>query len=53
MKRVTVKVTDKTHEKLRWLSYKERRSQQVIVEEILKRALAKVKVPTEERRSET
>ena len=51
MTRVTVKVTDETHEKLRWLCYKQRRSQQVIVEEILKRALAKVEVPKEGRRS--
>ena len=51
MTRVTIKVTDEIHEKLRWLCYKQRRSQQVIVEEILKRALAKVEVPKEERRS--
>jgi predicted transcriptional regulator len=51
MTRVTIKVTDEIHEKLRWLCYKQRRSQQVIVEEILKRALAKVDVPKEERRS--
>jgi len=49
MVRLTIRITDELHEKLRWLSYRERRSQQVILEEILEKALAKVEVPKEER----
>jgi predicted DNA-binding protein len=47
MVRLTIRITDETHEKLRWLSYKERRSQQVILEEMIEKALAKVAVPKE------
>lgn len=47
MVRLTIRISDETHEKLRWLAYKERRSQQVIVEEIIEKALAKVNVPKE------
>lgn len=47
MVRLTIRIADELHEKLRWLAYKERRSQQVILEEILEKALAKVQVPKE------
>ena len=47
MVRLTIRITDEMHERLRWLSYKERRSQQVILEEIIGKALAKVEVPKE------
>jgi predicted transcriptional regulator len=48
MIRLTIRISDQLHEKLRWLCYKERRSQQVILVEILEKALADVKVPKEE-----
>jgi plasmid stability protein len=35
------------HEKLRWQAYKERRSQQAILLEIVTKALEKVEVPKE------
>lgn len=47
MVRMTLRIPDDLHEKLRWLSYTERRSQQVVIEEILAKALADVKVPKE------
>jgi len=47
MVRLTLRVSDELHGKLRWLSYKQRRSQHAIVLELLERALAKVQVPKE------
>ena len=47
---LTIRVSDELHEKLRWISYKERRSQQVILVELLEKALADVKVPEEKDR---
>jgi len=41
---------DELCERLRWLSYKDRRSQHAIVLGILEKALAKVTVPEEARR---
>jgi len=49
MVQLTLRLPDELHEKLRWLAYKERRSQQVIMLEILEKALAKVDVPEEAR----
>jgi predicted transcriptional regulator len=49
MIRLTIRISDELHEKLRWLSYTERRSQQVILEQLLEKALAKVEVPKEAR----
>lgn len=46
----TVRMPEKMHEKLRWLAFKERRSQHAVVMEILEKALADVKVPEEEER---
>lgn len=43
----TLRLPDDLHEKIRWLAYKEHRSQHAIVIEILEKALAKVKVPKE------
>lgn len=48
MVRLTIRISDELHEKLRWLSYRERRSQQVLLEEILEKALADVQIPKEE-----
>ena len=50
MTRLTIRIPDELHEKLRWLAYSERRSQQVILQEILEKMLAKVHVPKEGRR---
>ena len=47
MPKLTLVVPDKLHEKLRWLSYRKRRSQQAILLEIVEKALAKVDVPKE------
>ena len=47
MVRLTIRMPDELHEKLRWSSFQERKSQQVIVLEILEKALADVKVPKE------
>jgi len=48
MVRLTIRIPDELHEKLRWLSYRERRSQQILLQEILEKALADVKLPEEE-----
>ncbi len=50
MVRLSLRLPDELHEKLRWAAFKERRSQQVMVLEILEKALAKVEVPEEARR---
>ena len=50
MTRLTIRMPDELHEKLRWLSYTERRSQQLIVLDVLQKALAKVQAPKEGRR---
>ena len=47
MIRLTIRISEELHEKLRWLSFKERRSQQVLLVETLEKALADVKVPKE------
>ena len=47
MIRLTIRVPEEVDEKLRWLSYAERRSQQEIVLDMLEKALAKVRVPKE------
>ncbi len=48
MVRLTIRISEELHEKLRWLSYKDRRSQQVLLVEILEKALADVQVPKED-----
>ena len=50
MTRITIRISYELHDKLRWLSYKERRSQQILIEEIIEKALADVRVPEEERK---
>jgi len=47
MIRLTIRISEELHEKLRWLAFRERRSQQVLLVEILKKALADVRVPEE------
>ncbi len=48
--RLSLRLSNQLHEKLRWLAFKQRRSQQAIVLEILEKALAEVTVPEEARR---
>jgi len=50
MVRLTIRMPDELHEKLRWLAFTERRSQHAIVLELMEKALAKVQVPKEGRR---
>ncbi len=47
MVRLTIRIPEELHERLRWLSYTERRSQQLLLVEIIEKALADVKVPEE------
>ena len=47
MPKLTLFVSEEVHEKLRWLSYKQHRSQQAILLEMVEKALAKVDVPKE------
>ena len=49
MVRITLRISKELHEKLRWHAYKERRSQQTILVEMLERALADIEVPEEGR----
>jgi predicted transcriptional regulator len=47
---LSLRLPDELHEKLRWLAFKERRSQHAVVMELLQKALAKVDVPKEVRK---
>lgn len=47
MKRITLRMSDELHQKLRWLAFKERCSQHSIVLELVEKALAKVRLPKE------
>ena len=49
MRRITLRISDETYEKLRWLSYRDRRSQHAIILEILEKALDDVEVPEDVR----
>ena len=49
MVRLTIRMPDELHEKLRWLAFSQRRSQHAIVLELMEKALAKVRVPKEVR----
>ena len=49
MRVLTVRMDDELYEKLRWVSFKERISQNSIVVELLKEALKDVKLPKEVR----
>jgi predicted transcriptional regulator len=50
MVRLTLRISDELHDRLRWLAYKERRSQHSIVLELLEKELNKVKPPKEVRK---
>ena len=45
MATLTIRIGKDLHEKLRWLSFKERRSQNAIVAEALEKAFQSVKPP--------
>lgn len=47
---LSLRLPDELHEKLRWLAFKEHRSQHAVVMELLEKALAKVEVPKEARK---
>jgi len=47
MVRLSLRVSEELHEKLRWLAYKQRRSQHAIVLELIEKHVAKVQVPKE------
>ena len=47
MVRVTIRMADDLHEKLRWLAFKERRSQHAIIIELLEKGLEHVEAPKE------
>jgi predicted transcriptional regulator len=47
---LSLRLPEELHEKLRWLAFKERRSQHAVVMELLQKALAKVEVPKEARK---
>ena len=49
MVRYTIRMPDGTSDKLRWLAYKQRRSQHSIVLELLKEGLKGVRPPKEGR----
>lgn len=49
MVKLTLRLTDDLHEKLRWVAFKERRSQHAVLLELVEKAMAKVKVPKEVR----
>jgi len=44
---LTLRLPDELHEKLRWLAFRERRSQHAILLELVEKALSKVEVPAE------
>jgi len=49
MVKLTLRVSQELHEKLRWLAYREHKSQHAILLELVEKALAKVEVPKEAR----
>jgi len=50
MIRLTIRIPDELHDKLRWFCFKERRSQQIVLAEMIEQALKDVKVPEEGRK---
>jgi predicted transcriptional regulator len=50
MVRLTLRISDELHEKLRWLAFRERCSQHSIMVELLEKGLDKVNVPKEVRK---
>ncbi len=50
MVKLTLRISEDLHEKLRWLAFKRRQSQQAILLELVEKALSKVHVPQEKGR---
>lgn len=50
MVRLTIRLTEELHEKLRWLAFQSRRSQHEIMLEAIEAAVKDVKVPEETRK---
>jgi len=48
MVRLSIRISDELHDKLRYLAFKERRSQQKLLLEMVEKALSDVKVPEED-----
>lgn len=48
MERLTLRLPEELHAKLRWLAYKKRQSLNSILIELLEKSLADVKVPKED-----
>ena len=48
MVKFTLRITEELHEKLRWLAFKQHRTQNAILIELLEKAVEGVKVPKEE-----
>lgn len=44
---LTLRLPDELHDKLRWLAFKDRRSQHGILLELIEKGLSKVEVPAE------
>ncbi len=49
MPKLTLQLPDDLYEKLRWLAYREKRTHQAILLEIVERTLSTVEVPKEAR----
>ena len=50
MAKLTLRVPDDLHRKLRWLAFKNHKSQQAILLELVEKALSRVRVPEEKKR---
>jgi len=50
MANMTLRLDEELHDKLRWLAFKERRSQHEIIVDLLNEALANVEIPEEAKR---
>jgi predicted transcriptional regulator len=50
MPKLTLRVPEELHRKLRWLAFEKHKSQQAILLELVEKALSKVQVPEEKKR---
>ena len=53
MIRVTLRLSDEVHDKLRWLAFSQRRSQHSIILELVEKGIKKVTVPKEIKRGKS
>ena len=49
MERFTLRLPEEVYEKIRYVAYKERKSQNTVIIETLEKALEPINVPTEEK----